>query len=105
MNISNNHGSPVSIASVHAVWVKNASSQKLVRILFNGDTSWNTSDPTPPSDIPSESDWKAGAILTIPDATTWPFAAQFQDPLDPGDYSIAIVLDIGCQVRATIAVP
>jgi len=105
MTITNNHGNPVSLTDLHIVWVKVSPSQKLAKVLLNGDVSWNTSDPEPPSDIPTESNWKASAILTIPDAAAWSFAAQFQGPLEAGNYSIDIVLDIGCKVQASFSIP
>jgi hypothetical protein len=99
--------SPVSIDSIHLVWVKPSSSPslRLTAILLNGGTIFNATDPNSPSDIPSERDWASGATLEILDGATVPLVMQFSDVLGSGDQSIAIVFDIGCQVRASVTIP
>jgi len=80
--------------------VKNTSSQKLANLTLNGNVVWNPSDNFPPSDVPTESNWVNGSILTIPDATAQDLLIQFQDNLDTTGNEIHIVFDIGCQVVA-----
>ncbi len=98
MDITNNSGSAITINRFFAYWVKSPNSQKIARLLLNGAVIWNTSDPTSPSDIPTESNWASGGNRTIPDPTPQTFLIQFQDNLQPTGYQVHIVFDIGCQV-------
>jgi hypothetical protein len=98
MAISNNSGSAVAINRVFVTWVKSPNSQKISRLLLNGNVIWNTSDPDSPSDIPAEGSWKAGANLTIPNATAKNFIIRFSNGLQQTGYEVHVVFDIGCQV-------
>jgi len=81
--------------------VKSPTSQKLDKLLLDGNLVWNISDTDSPSDIPTEGDWRGGADLTIPDATVRNFVIQFQDDLQSSGYEVHVVFDIGCQVSGT----
>jgi len=100
-DITNNSGGTITISRFFAYWVKSPNSQKIIRLFLNGGRIWNTSDPFPPSDFPSESPFADGAILTIPDATTSPFLLRFQDDLQPTGYEVHVYFDIGCQISGT----
>lgn len=101
MDITNNSGGAIIISRLFAYWVKQSSSQKLDRILFDGFQIWNTSDVNSPSDIPSEGNWIGGANRTIPNTETHNFILRFQDDLQATGYEVHIVFDIGCQVVGT----
>jgi hypothetical protein len=98
MDITNSGGSNVTINRFFAYWVKLPTSQKIDTLTLNGATIWDTSDVTSPSDIPTESGWKNGANLTIPNGATQTFVAQFQNNLQATGYEVHIYFDIGCQV-------
>jgi hypothetical protein len=101
MDITNSSGGPITINRFFAYWVKTPSSQKLDKLFLDGNQVWNISDPTSPSDIPTEGNWMGGANLTIPDATTQNFVVRFQNDLQPAGYEIHLIFDIGCQVIGT----
>jgi len=101
MDITNNSGSTITINRLFAFWVKSPTSQKLDRLLLDGNLIWNISDTDSPSDIPTEGDWRGGADLTIPDATARNFVIQFQDDLQSSGYEVHVVFDTGCQVSGT----
>lgn len=98
MNITNNYGKNISISRFYAEWVKSPSSQKLDRLLLDADLIWQISDSTPPSDIPTDGNWKSGANLTITNATTRTLVVQFQDSLQATGYKLHVVFNHGCQV-------
>ena len=101
MDIINGNKSPITITRFFAYWVKSQSSQKIARLLLNGNVIWNTSDPDSPSDIPAEGNWAGGANLTIPASATENLVIQFPNALQPTGYEVHIVFDIGCQVIGT----
>jgi hypothetical protein len=101
MDINNTNGSPITINQIFAYWVKSSTSQKIDKVLLNGDEIWDKSDPNPPSDIPNEGDWKGGANLVIPGAPVSNLLIQFSDTLQPTGYEVHILFDIGCQVIGT----
>jgi hypothetical protein len=109
MDITNNSGATITIDSFFADWVKVVSpSQKLDKLLLGGPEIWNQSDNTPPSDIPAnDGNWVNGADRTIPDATTRNLVIRFGDPgpLEPGNYQVQIVFDVGCQLNRSITIP
>jgi hypothetical protein len=98
MDITNNSGGPITVNRFFAYWVKTPSSQKLDRLLLDTDLLWNTSDPTPPSDIPAEGSWRAGVNFIINNTATRTLLVQFQDALQSTGYEIHVVFDSGCQV-------
>ncbi|MEP6894462.1 MAG: hypothetical protein ABI986_02525, partial [Chloroflexota bacterium] len=102
MDITNNSGSDITINRFFAYWVKSPNSQKIARLLLNGTVIWNTSDPTSPSDFPTESPFVGGAAaLTIPNGTPGTsFVIQFQNILQPTGYEVHIVFGppVDCQV-------
>lgn len=101
MDIINNHGSTITVNRFFAYWAMVPNSQKIDRLYLNNAVIWNISDPDSPSDIPTEGNWAGGADLTIPDGATRTFLIEFQNNLQPTDYEVHIVFDIGCQVIGT----
>lgn len=101
VNITNNHGSTITIDRFFAYWVKSPNSQKIDRLHLNSVIVWNTSDPNSPSDIPTEGNWLNGADLTIPNGATRTFLIEFSNDLQPTGYEVHLVFDIGCQVIGT----
>jgi hypothetical protein len=101
MDITNSSGGQITINRFFAYWVKTPTSQKLDKLFLDGIQVWNISDPNPPSDIPTESDWSGGVSPVIPDATTQTFIVRFQNDLQPAGYEIHLIFDIGCQVIGT----
>ena len=101
MDITNKSGSTITINRFFAFWVKLQPSQKIERLIFNGVTVWNTSDPDSPSDIPTEGDWINGADLTLTNGNTRTLLMQFPNILEPTGYEVHLVFDIGCQVIGT----
>jgi hypothetical protein len=103
MDITNNNPGTITISRFFAYWVKTPTSQKLDRLLLNGNLIWNTSDTTSPSDIPTEGNWRggAGSDRTILSGTTENLVVQFQNNLQPTGYEVHIIFDIGCQVVGT----
>jgi hypothetical protein len=101
MDITNSSGGAVTLNRFFAYWLKLPTSQKLDKLILGGNEIWDKSDPTSPSDIPTEGNWAGAANLTIPDATTLPFVVRFQNDLQPTGYEIHIFFDIGCQVIGT----
>jgi hypothetical protein len=97
MDITNNTGGTIIINRIFAYWVKPSPSQKLDRILLDGNELWNTSDPDSPSDIPAEGGW-SGGDRTILNAQTRTLILRFQNALEPTGYEVHIVFDIVCQV-------
>lgn len=100
-NITNNGPASITIDKFFAYWVKTPQSQKLDRLLLNGNSIWNTSDSDSPSDIPNEGNWIGSASRTISNGATGSFIMRFQNDLQLTGYEIHIVFDIGCQVIAT----
>jgi len=107
MDITNNSGATITIDSVHVVWAKVTPSQKLDKLLLDGNEIWNISDVTPPSDIPTEGNFVNGADHTILNAITRNFVIRFGDQLslNPGDYQVDNTFDNGCQVSGSITIP
>jgi hypothetical protein len=101
MNIINGSGGTIAINRLFVTWVELATSQRLDEVFLNGISVWNKSDPTPPSDIPAEGNWRNGIDLTIPDTATSPFLIRFGDDLQSTSNEVHIVFDIGCQVIGT----
>ncbi len=101
MAITNNSGGTIIINRFFAYWVKSPASQKLDRLILDGNIIWNTSDSNTPSDIPTEGNWRPGSDLSISDTAVRNLIAQFQDNLQPTGYEIHIYFDIGCQVIGT----
>jgi len=103
MDITNSSGSTITINRFFAYWVKSPNSQKIDRLLLNGNIIWNTSDPNSPSDFPAEGNWISGTnLLTIPDANVGNLVVQYTyDLIQPTGYEVHIVFDIGCQVIGT----
>lgn len=89
------------IERMYLTWVKSTSSQKLDRLLLDGNLIWNISDPTSPSDLPTEGGFVNGADLTISHATTRSLLIEFQDPVQLSSNEVRIVFDIGCQVTGS----
>jgi hypothetical protein len=81
--------------------VKTPQSQKLDRLILDGNPIWNTSDNDSPSDIPSEGNWIGSASRTIPAGATGNFLIRFQDNLQSTGYEIHIFFDVNCQVIGT----
>lgn len=105
MNITNGNADAITIQSVSANWTKLAPSQKLSKLFFKGTEIWNISDVDPPSSIPA-SDFVNKADITVPgNGSPQNFVVQFQDPLEPGDYSVSITFDVGCPVSGSLTVP
>ncbi len=98
MDITNNSGNVITINRFFANWVKTPQSQKLDRLLLDADLIWNTSDSAPPSDIPTESNWRSGVDRTIPDTATRTLTIQFQNDLQATGYEAHVFFDIGCQI-------
>lgn len=94
---------PATIERVFVQWVKSSPSQKLSRLFLNGAEIWNISDVEPPSDIPGEGNWNATS-RQMPLGTSR-LVLQFQEPLEAGEYSVTIDLDIPCQVSGSFTVP
>lgn len=100
MNITNNSVGTITISRFFAYWVKTPTSQKIDRLLLDGNELWNTSDSFPPSDIPNEGNWIGSADRTILLGATRNFVVRFQNDLLATGYEVHIVFDIGCQVIA-----
>jgi hypothetical protein len=100
-NITNNEPNPITISRFFAYWVKTPQSQKLDRLILDGNPIWNTSDNDSPSDIPSEGNWIGSASRTIPAGATGNFLIRFQDNLQSTGYEIHIFFDVNCQVIGT----
>ena len=101
IDITNNHGSDVTINRFFAYWVKLPNSQKIDRLILDGTVIWNTSDPDSPSDIPTEGNWLGGASRTIPNGSTLTLLIDFPNDLQATGYEIHVVFDIGCQIVRT----
>lgn len=103
MDITNSSVNNITINRFFAHWVKTPTSQKLDRLLLDGNLIWNTSDTTPPSDIPTEGNWRrgAGSDRTILSGTTETFVVQFQNNLQPTGYEVHVTFNTGCQVIGT----
>lgn len=101
MTITNNSGGSIIINRLYATWVETPSSQKLDRVLLDGNQLWNRSDNFSPSDIPNESNWIASADRVILNAEIRNLVLRFLDDLQPAGYEVRIVFDIGCQVVGT----
>jgi hypothetical protein len=98
IDITNNSGNVITINRFFAYWVKTPQSQKLDRLLLDNDVLWNTSDSAPPSDIPTEGNWKSGVNRTIPNAATRTLNIHFQNGLQATGYEAHIIFDVGCQL-------
>ena len=98
IDITNNSGNVITINRFFAYWVKTPQSQKLDRLLLDTDLIWNTSDSAPPSDIPTDGNWRSGISRSIPNSATRTLNIQFQDGLQATGYEAHIFFDIGCQV-------
>ena len=98
MDITNNSGNTITINRFFAYWVKTPQSQKLDRLLLDAGLIWNTSDSAPPSDIPTEGNWRSGVDRTIPDTATRTLTIQFQNDLQATGYEAHVFFDIGCQI-------
>ena len=105
MDITNNNVATITIDSVHVEWVKVSPSQKLSKLFLGGTEIWNIADNTPPSDIPTESNWNSASRAISGGGTLQNFLAQFQLPLEPGTYQVQITFDIGCPVTGSFIVP
>ncbi|HKJ37805.1 MAG TPA: hypothetical protein VJ972_03445, partial [Anaerolineales bacterium] len=101
MNITNNSGAPITINRFFAYWPDSPTTQSLDMLLLNGGQIWNQNDNDSPSDFPTEGNWRSGANLTIPNATTYNFIVQFRENLQSSGYENHIFFDIGCQVIGT----
>jgi len=98
MNITNNSGAPITINRFFAYWPDSPTTQSLDMLLLNGGQIWNQNDNDSPSDFPTEGNWRSGANLTIPNATTYNFIVQFRENLQSTGYEVHTFFDIGCQV-------
>jgi len=98
LEITNNNGNPITLNRFFAYWVKFPTSQKIDKLFLKGAEIWNKSDPDSPSDIPTEGDWVGGADLIIPVVPVSNLLIQFPNDLQPNDYEVHLVFDIGCQV-------
>jgi hypothetical protein len=102
MDITNNNTTEtIVINRVFAYWVKPVPSQKLDRILLDGNLLWNISDTDSPSDIPAEGGW-SGGDRSITAGQTRTLILRFQNPLETTGYEVHIIFDLsGCQVVGT----
>jgi len=105
MVITNNNEATITIDRFFANWVKVSPSQKLSKVLLDGNEIWNIADNTPPSDIPTEGNWNNADRTIAGNGTTGNLSVQFQDPLEPGNYQLQITFDVGCQVNGSITLP
>jgi hypothetical protein len=107
MDITNSNGSAITIDSFFADWVNLTASQKLSKLFIGSTEIWNITDNTPPSSIPTESNWNSASRVIAGGGTTQTLIVQFQDPLDlnPGNYQVSVTFDNGCTVTSSIPVP
>jgi len=100
ITITNNGGTLVTITSISVNWPDTPISQNVKEVKFNGVTIVNSSDPQPPSDYPSESNWtgaEGDRELAASDSKL--FELLFQDNLQSSGYSITITFDNGCTLN------
>jgi len=95
--ITNNGSTLVTITGININWPDTPVSQMVKEVKFRGATIVNASDPQPPSDYPSEKDWKG----TESDRALEAFDSQlleflFENNLQSSGYSITITFDNGC---------
>lgn len=107
MAITNSNASAIAIDRFFADWVNLTASQKLSQLFLGSTEIWNISDTVPPSDIPTEGNWKNASRTIAGGGTTQTLLVQFQDPLDlnPGTYQVSITFDNGCTVTGSAPIP
>ncbi len=97
MTITNNGATLVTITRIYIIWPDTPVAQMVSEVKFNGVTIVNASDPQPPSDYPSEKNWKgiqSDRELAASDSKL--LELLFGDDLQSGGYSITVTFDNGC---------
>ena len=59
---------------------------------------WNARDSSPPTNIPAEGNWKAGADRTISAFNSENLTFRFDEEIDGEDASVILTFDNGCEV-------